>query len=167
MARRPGPGDRAAVCLTARRPRRYGDGMTPDETLRALAALEAAWRRDDLAVAALAQRGPDELALPALVAEYGDQVLGFLVALAFGVREEMEPQALDAVLEQIRGDVTARMCTVLGQTLKTWAAGAPDEAAADIARAVITAVLNFTENAGEDDVLPLLARLRANALEST
>ncbi|WP_280664785.1 MULTISPECIES: hypothetical protein [unclassified Kitasatospora] len=141
--------------------------MTPDETLRALAALEAAWRRDELAVTALARRGPGEVALPILVAEYGEQVLGFLVALAFGVREGMEPQALDAVMEEIRGDVTARMCHVLGQTLKSWAANASDEASADIARAVLTGILNFTENAGEDDVLPLLARLRASALEST
>ncbi|WP_371494077.1 hypothetical protein OG871_03185 [Kitasatospora sp. NBC_00374] len=140
--------------------------MTPDETLRALATLEAAWTHDEQAVAALAQRGPGEPTLPVLVADYGDLVLQSLVTLALGIDESEGDEGAEAASEAMRTDVTARMCTVLGRTLRTWAAGADDGAAADIARAVIAAILNFTEDADESDVLPLLTALRAKALDS-
>ncbi|WP_280728107.1 hypothetical protein [Kitasatospora sp. MAA4] len=136
--------------------------MTPDEILRALAALEAAWNHDDRALAALAQRGRDEPALPALVADYGNLTLRALLTLAFGGDGELSPQELEA---QLQADVTARMCTSLGRTLTTWAAAAPDEASGDIARAVLDAILNFTAGPVEDNVLPLLTALRATALD--
>ncbi|MER8186035.1 hypothetical protein [Kitasatospora sp. NPDC094015] len=142
--------------------------MTPDEILRALAALEAAWRHDGPAVAALAQRGPGEAALPVLVAEYGDLVLKSMVALSLGIGgEEEDPEAMAAAAEVMRSDVSLRMCTVLGRSWRSWAADAADGAAADIARSVISAILNFTEEADEDDVLPLLTALRAKALENS
>ncbi len=134
--------------------------MTPDETLRALAALEAGWKRDDDALTALAQRGPGEAPLPVLLAEYGEQMLQSLLILASGIADPQE------AIECLRADVTARMCTVLGQTLRTWAAGADDEAAGDIARAIVSAILNFTGTQEEERMMPLLAQLRANALHS-
>ncbi|WP_280728214.1 hypothetical protein [Kitasatospora sp. MAA4] len=135
--------------------------MTPDEVLRALAALEAAWKHDDTALAALAQRGPDEVSLPVLVADYGDTTLQALLTLAYRADGLTDPDELD---ERLRVDVTARVCTSIGRTLTSWAATAPDEAAGDVARAVLDAIVNFTEGADEDKVLPLLAALRASAL---
>lgn len=141
--------------------------MTPDETLRALAALESAWRQDEEALAALTQRGPDEVPLPMLVAEYGDLVLQSLVTLALGPHDPTDPEEEQAAADRRQADVTARMCAVLGQTLRTWADSAPDEATGDIARAAITAIVNFTVSADDNQVLPLLAQLRAHALDTT
>ncbi|WP_035791911.1 hypothetical protein [Kitasatospora mediocidica] len=138
--------------------------MKPDEVLRALAALEAAWKRDDVALAALAQRGPDEAALPVLVADYGDMTLQALLTLAFRADGLTDPDELE---ERLRVDVTARVCTSIGRTLTSWAATAPDESAGDIARAVLDAIVNFTEGADEDKVIPLLTALRATALLKT
>ncbi|WP_035803435.1 hypothetical protein [Kitasatospora mediocidica] len=136
--------------------------MTPDEVLRALAALEAAWRQDDTALAALAQRGRDEPTLPVLLADYGNLTLRALLTLAFGDDGQVSPEELE---QRLQADVTARMCTSLGRTLTTWAATAPDEASGDIARAVLDAILNFTAGPVEDNVLPLLTALRATALD--
>jgi hypothetical protein len=134
--------------------------VTPDETLRALAALEAGFKRDDEALAALAPCAPDETALPVLIADYGIQTLTAMVLLAAGTTE---PAELDELLET---NVTARMCAALGRTWAGWAASAADEASGGLARAVIDAVLSFTEGGGDEHVLPLLAGLRAQALEA-
>ncbi|MFE9427542.1 hypothetical protein ACFYNO_31740 [Kitasatospora sp. NPDC006697] len=134
--------------------------MTPDENLRALAALEAGFRRDEAALAALSQRAPDEAALPVLLAAYGVRTLDAMVLIASGTTD---PAELDTLLQQ---NVTARMCATLGRTLTSWAAEAPDAASGDIARAVIDAILSFTQNGDESCVLPLLAGLRAQALEA-
>ncbi|MDH6108663.1 hypothetical protein P3T36_002416 [Kitasatospora sp. MAP12-15] len=143
--------------------------MTPDETLRALAALEAAWLRDERALSALAERSPGELSLPVLVAAYGDQILDSLVSLACGIRpaDDSDPEGQAAAEERKQTAVAARMTAVVGRTLTTWAASAPESASGDIGRAVIDAVLNFTAGTGEKHVLPLLAALRSSALNRT
>ncbi|MFE0458581.1 hypothetical protein ACFW1A_04870 [Kitasatospora sp. NPDC058965] len=133
--------------------------MTPDETLRALAALEAGFKRDDQALAALARRAPDEPGLPVLVADFGVLTLDTLVLLASGLAGRPEAD------EFLRTNVTARMCAALGRTWTGWAAGADDGASGEIARAVIDGILSFTEGAGEQHVLPLLAALRDQALQ--
>ncbi|MFF7638261.1 hypothetical protein ACFZB9_34705 [Kitasatospora sp. NPDC008050] len=137
--------------------------MTPDDTLRALAALEAAWRQDSRALEALAECGPGETRLPVLVADYGDLVLDSMLSLACGIHGGMDEAEFDAAMERKEADVTVRMCAALGRTLKSWAATAPDSASGDVARAVVDAVHTFTA-AGEEDVLRLLAALRAGVL---
>ncbi|MFF3006803.1 hypothetical protein ACFVTF_28865 [Kitasatospora sp. NPDC057940] len=143
------------------------DGMTVDESLRALAALEAAWKDDDEALSALAAGGADERSLPALVAAYGEHAMDTLMALAFGLRSTMSDEELAELSDAVSSNIGARMSALLTQSLKTWGSLAPrDDLAATkaIARAVIDSMRAVTEDPSQTEVLPLLATFRTYAL---
>ncbi|MFD0402670.1 hypothetical protein [Kitasatospora sp. NPDC127121] len=141
--------------------------MTVDESLRALAALEAAWKDDDEALSALAAGGADERSLPALVAAYGEHAMDTLMALAFGLRSTMSDEELAELSDAVSSNIGARMSALLTQTLKTWGTLAPrDDLAVTkaIAHAVIDSMRAVTEDPSQTEVLPLLATFRTYAL---
>ncbi|MEV7357663.1 MULTISPECIES: hypothetical protein [unclassified Kitasatospora] len=143
------------------------DGMTVDESLRALAALEAAWKDDDEALSALAAGGADERSLPALVAAYGEHAMDTLMALAFGLRSTMSDEEIAELSDAVSSNIGARMSALLTQALKTWGALAPPDDLAvtkAIARAVIDSMRAVTEDPSQTEVLPLLATFRTYAL---
>ncbi|MEV8327231.1 MULTISPECIES: hypothetical protein [unclassified Kitasatospora] len=141
--------------------------MTVDESLRALAALEAAWKDDDEALSALAAGGADERSLPALVAAYGEHAMDTLMALAFGLRSTMSDEELAELSDAVSSNIGARMSALLTQALKTWGTLAPrDDLAVTkaIAHAVIDSMRAVTEDPSQTEVLPLLATFRTYAL---
>ncbi|MEU8925911.1 hypothetical protein AB0D10_34100 [Kitasatospora sp. NPDC048545] len=143
------------------------DGLTMDEALRALAALEAAWKDDDEALAALAAGSADEPPLPALVAAYGEHAMDTLMALAFGLRSTMSDEELAEISDAVSSNIGARMSALLTQTLKAWGTlAAPDDFAVTkiIAHTVIDAMRAVTEDPSKTEVLPLLATFRSYAL---
>lgn len=145
------------------------DGMTVDESLRALATLEAAWKDDDEALSALAAGGADERSLPALVAAYGEHAMDTLLALAFGLRSSMSDEEIVELSDAVSSNIGARMSALLTQALKTWGAlAAPDDLAVTkaIAHAVIDAMRAVTEDPSRTEVLPLLATFRTYALNN-
>ncbi|WP_316527910.1 hypothetical protein [Kitasatospora brasiliensis] len=143
------------------------DGLTVDEALRALAALEAAWKDDDEALSALAAGGPGERPLPALVAAYGEHAMDTLMALAFGLRATMSDEEIAEISDAVSSNIGARMSALLTQTLKAWGtlAAADDLSVTKIiAATVIDAMRAVTEDPGKTEVLPLLATFRSYAL---
>ncbi|MDH6122289.1 hypothetical protein [Kitasatospora sp. GAS204B] len=146
-----------------------GSELTRDEVLRALAALEAGWQRDEHALTVLGERQAGERALPALLALYGERTLRALLTLAVGGPDGLSSQqALDAA-EELDRSVLGRISGVLGQTLEAWAqAGGDDSAVAGhIARTVIGAIAAVSQSADGDDVLPLIAALRTQTLRES
>ncbi|MFJ2867647.1 hypothetical protein [Kitasatospora sp. NPDC087314] len=145
------------------------DGMTVDESLRALATLEAAWKDDDEALSALATGGADERSLPALVAAYGEHAMDTLMALAFGLRSSMSDEEIAELSDAVSSNIGARMTALLTQALKTWGTLAPPDDLAvtkAIAHAVIDAMRAVTEDPSQTEVLPLLATFRTYALNN-
>ncbi|MFJ9692268.1 hypothetical protein [Kitasatospora sp. NPDC101183] len=143
------------------------DGLTMDEALRALAALEAAWKDDDEALAALATCGAEERGLPALIAAYGEHAMDTLMALAFGLRATMSEEEMVDLSDAVSSNIGARMSALLTRTLKAWgtAAEADDlRVAKVIAHTVIDAMRAVTEDPSKTEVLPLLATFRTYAL---
>ncbi|MET8627079.1 hypothetical protein ABZW30_25520 [Kitasatospora sp. NPDC004669] len=144
------------------------DGLTVDEALRALAALEAAWKDDDEALSALAAGGTEERPLPALVATYGEYAMDTLMALAFGLRSSMSDEEIAELSNAVSANIGARMSALLTQTLKAWGTvAAPDDLAITkiIACTVIDAMRAVTEEPSKTEVLPLLATFRSYALD--
>jgi hypothetical protein len=143
------------------------DGLTVDEALRALAALEAAWKDDDEALSALAAGSADERPLPALVAAYGEHAMDTLMALAFGLRSTMSDEEIAELSDAVTANIGARMSALVTQTLKAWGAvAAPDDLKVTkvIAHTVIDAMRAVTEEPSKTEVLPLLATFRTYAL---
>ncbi|MFB7123011.1 MULTISPECIES: hypothetical protein [unclassified Kitasatospora] len=146
------------------------DGLTADEALRALAALEAAFKDDDEALTALAASGPGERPLPALVAAYGEHAMDTLMALAFGLRATMSDEEIAEISDAVSSNIGARMSALLTQTLKAWGTLAPAEdlpVIKIIAHTVIDAMRAVTEDPSKTEVLPLLATFRSYALNGT
>ncbi|GHF65958.1 hypothetical protein GCM10018790_49730 [Kitasatospora xanthocidica] len=146
------------------------DGLTVDEALRALAALEAAWKDDEEALSALAAGSVEEQPLPALVAAYGEHAMDTLMALAFGLRSTMSDEELAEISDAVSSNIGARMSALLTQTLKTWGTlAAPDDHTVTkiIAHTVIDAMRAVTEDPSKTEVLPLLATFRSYALNGT
>jgi hypothetical protein len=140
--------------------------LTRDDTLRALAALEAAWREDEQALAALAG-GPDERPLPVLLATYGHRTMQALLALACGGSIELTSEETDALLDRMSRNTVVQLSGVLDDVLAAWAGCAGHDAAAagHIGRTVIAAVAAVSRTDSGDEVLPLLAALRAQTLQ--
>ncbi|MER7772231.1 hypothetical protein [Kitasatospora sp. NPDC096140] len=146
------------------------DGLTVDEALRALAALEAAWKDDEEALSALAAGSVGEQPLPALVAAYGEHAMDTLMALAFGLRSTMSDEELAEISDAVSSNIGARMSALLTQTLKAWGTlAAPDDLSVTkiIAHTVIDAMRAVTEDPTKTEVLPLLATFRTYALSDT
>ncbi|MEE1820791.1 hypothetical protein PUR61_01015 [Streptomyces sp. BE20] len=139
--------------------------MTPDQMLRVLAALEAAWTGDALALESLAHTGPGEKPLPVAIADYADLALQSLTAAAHGVRDGLPPDEIQAAAARMVADTGTRMTELLAQTLQLWAASPAGPATVDdMAHVVISAILTFTPDGEPEQVLPMLAQLRAAAL---
>ncbi|WP_331730555.1 hypothetical protein OHV05_36770 (plasmid) [Kitasatospora sp. NBC_00070] len=139
--------------------------MDQNEVLRALDALKAAWRGDDAALTAAVEC--DGVALPVLLAAYGDEVLRALFVTRAGVRAGMSAAELAAVQEAMELDVAVRMGVLLAQTLRAWAeleGGDPVMVSREISRALLSAMVSVTQSPSREDVEPMLEHLRAEAV---
>ncbi|MGW2089078.1 hypothetical protein [Streptomyces sp. NPDC001880] len=140
------------------------DAMTPDSILRACGYLEAVWREDEVAMAALLRHEPGEQPTPVLVAGLGDLIMQAMLPARFGIHDGMPADELAAATEKLNADPTVQVSIVLSETLKSLAAvGAPQQAAI-IARSLL-GYLVAIGGAAEDDVLPLIDVLRQAALQ--
>ncbi|MFE9426753.1 hypothetical protein ACFYNO_27745 [Kitasatospora sp. NPDC006697] len=142
--------------------------LTQDETLRALAALEASWHRDEQALAALVAATESEQPLPVLLADYGHRTLQALLTIAFSGGDDT-PEDAARQTEQMRENAIYRLSEVLGEALEVWAANAGEDVAAagQIGRLVVAAIVAVSQSSTGDEILPLLAALRAHTLKDT
>ncbi|TQF06884.1 hypothetical protein E6W39_37715 [Kitasatospora acidiphila] len=144
------------------------DGMdlTRDETLRALAALEASWRHDDQALEALGAAEEYEQPLPVLLADYGHRTLRALLTIAFS-GGTAAPEEMPELTERMRDNAIYRLSEVLGDALEVWGdtADSSPAAAGHIGRTVMSAIVAVSQSDTGEDILPLLAALRAHTLQ--
>ena len=143
--------------------------LTPDQILRAVAALEAAWTHDDIALAALARGGHEEESLAVLVAEYGSTALKTMVLVAAGLQDLEEADQQEA-MEAFREGLVSHTTMLAVGMLQGWAlsAGGTVEATGDFARGLLKALLTFaTDGDDDEDVLAFIALLRADALANS
>ncbi|MER8103910.1 hypothetical protein [Kitasatospora sp. NPDC094016] len=141
--------------------------LTTDEMLRVLAALEAAWTGDTPALESLAAASPGEKPLQAAIADYADMALQTLLAAAHGIHNGLSADQLDDAVTRMRTDTGTRMAKLLAQTLRLWAKRPADlQTIDDMAHVLISALLVLTVDDDQENVLPLLAQLRAGALAS-
>jgi hypothetical protein len=140
--------------------------LTRDETLRALAALEASWRHDDQALEALGAAGDYEQPLPVLLADYGHRTLRALLTIAFS-GGNATAEDMPELTEQMRSNAIYRLSEVLGDALTVWgdSADSSPAAAGDIGRTVMAAIVAVSQSNTGEDILPLLAALRAHTLQ--
>ncbi|MFI9324359.1 hypothetical protein ACIGXI_31885 [Kitasatospora aureofaciens] len=88
-----------------------------------------------------------------------------LIAASCGIHDGMPADTLAAAAQRMHADGGARMTKIWTQTLALWAAGPTDLRTIDgMCHALISAILAITADGTADDILPLLARLRAAAL---
>jgi hypothetical protein len=136
--------------------------------VRCLAFMEAVWNGDAEAMKSLSASGAGEEPLGVLLAQYGDLVLQALVTAQFGINDDQADDEREAAVERMRRDPGVQVSIVLAETLKAWArTDASVPAAAGITRSVLSAILAFSEDATEDSVLPMLAKLREDALRAS
>ncbi|MFB7852370.1 hypothetical protein ACFC34_35885 [Streptomyces sp. NPDC056053] len=138
--------------------------MGPDNILRACGYLEAVWRGDTTAAAALMNHEPGETPTPVLLAELGDLIMQTLPPAQAGIHDGMDKTELAAATEKLGADPVVRVSLVLSETLQALAPTATPDQAQIIARALIGYIVSVS-NATEDDVLPLLEALRQAALQ--
>ncbi|MER7682182.1 MULTISPECIES: hypothetical protein [unclassified Streptomyces] len=140
--------------------------LTPDQVMRAVAALEAAWARDDDALAALVQSGHGERPLAELVAQYGASRLQTVVLVATGIAH-LDGAEQQEALTQWREGPLSHVTTVAMSTMSGWARAAGEDVGAtgDLARHALQAILSFT-TIGDDpqDLRTLFAYLREDAV---
>lgn len=139
--------------------------LTADERLRVLAALEAAWTKDHVALEILAATGAGERSLAEAVAAYAEETMRTLLAATTELHDGSTPAEVDAAAQRLASDPGARMTHLWVHTLSLWAQEpASVRALEGMCRALLTAILSYTGDGGPDDVLPLLAQLRAAVL---
>ncbi|MFC9219740.1 hypothetical protein ACFT8W_02800 [Streptomyces hygroscopicus] len=140
--------------------------LTPDQVLRAVAALEAAWADDNDALAALVRSGHGEQPLAVLIAQYGASRLQSTVLIVTGIAS-LEGADRQEALAELREGLISHMTAVALSMMSGWAVSAGDDVQAtrDLARSVLQALLSFTTD-GDDpqEVRALFAHLRADAL---
>ncbi|MFJ9522876.1 hypothetical protein ACIRPK_32095 [Kitasatospora sp. NPDC101801] len=138
--------------------------MPPDQILRVLAALEAAWTGDAQELESVAVTGPGEKPLHAAIADYADPALQSLTATGPGVHDGLLPDQLQALIAQMGAETGNRTTKLLARTLQLWAAPpAGLTTVDDMAYVVISAILTFTPDGGQEQVPPILAQLRTAA----
>ncbi|MFF9647315.1 hypothetical protein [Kitasatospora aureofaciens] len=143
--------------------------LTPDQVLRAVAALEAAWGGNDEALAALAQDVPGEQQLAVLIGEYGTLMLETMLLTVTGTRGLPEAQRKEAVGE-FTGSLNGHVAELAAGFLRGWARNADSSVRAigGLARAVLQALLSFTTDGDErTELQALLDYLRADALANS
>lgn len=156
---------------SARARTRHGYGaampseLTPDQVLRVIAALEAAWDGDDHALAALMRGGSVEQPLAALVAEFGESRLLKMVLAVTGI-DGLEGAELERAVAEYGQSLTPHLLGVASGLMSGWAVSAGEDVRAigDLARHVLRALLSFTGRDDPEGVRALLAHLRADAL---
>ncbi|MFK8906853.1 hypothetical protein [Streptomyces sp. YS-3] len=140
--------------------------LSPDQVMRVLAALEAAWGEDEAALTALVNGGRDEQPLGVLVARYGATQLQNLLLIVTGIAD-LEGIERQEALTQFREGLVAHMATMATELITGWAASTGDDARATgaLARSVLQTLLSFTTNGNNpQEVRALFAHLRANAM---
>ncbi|MEV5781301.1 hypothetical protein ACGFWD_42230 [Streptomyces sp. NPDC048448] len=140
--------------------------LTPDQVMRAVAALEAAWASDDDALATLVQSGHGERSLAELVAQYGASRLQTVVLVATGIAHLDGAEQQEALTQWREGPVS--LVTSVAMTMMSgWAraAGEDVQSTGDLARHALQAILSFTA-IGDDPqgVRSLFAYLREDAV---
>jgi hypothetical protein len=135
--------------------------LTQDDSLRAVAALEAISKDDDTRLTVLT--GPGERPLPDLLAAYGQHVLQRLMLAAFGADPTMGADEIRHITAEINADQQARIVFLLADTLKKWAATAGDEPV--VAKQIGTTVLLAVGEHVDGDVQVVLQALRAQVLQ--
>ncbi|MCX4580366.1 hypothetical protein OHB41_45885 [Streptomyces sp. NBC_01571] len=140
--------------------------LTADQVMRAVAALEAAWARDDDALAVLVQSGHGERPLAELVAQYGASRLHCMVLIVTGIANLDGADQQEALAELQKG-LVPHMTSVAMTMMSGWAlaAGADVQATGNLARRILQAILSFT-TVGDDpqEVRALFAYLREDAV---
>ncbi|MGF1429095.1 hypothetical protein [Kitasatospora sp. LaBMicrA B282] len=141
--------------------------MTPDQKLRAVAALEAAWTHDVQALVLLARRMDGEKPLSLLLAAYAERVLRGLIAAHLRECEHGDPA--DRGKEEFwRTDPVMTTSLALATTYHCWADTADQEdliTADSLARCILLG-LATVEGGGtrDEDLVALIGRLRARAI---
>ncbi|MER5561181.1 hypothetical protein ABT071_21510 [Streptomyces sp. NPDC002506] len=140
--------------------------LTPDQILRVVAALEAAWGGDEDALAALVRGGQREQPLAQLITQYGASRLQSMLLVVTGINRLDGPDLQEA-LSAFREGLISHVTTIALSMMDGWAHTAGDDvrATGELARQVMRALLSFTTD-GDDprEVQALLAHLRANAV---
>ncbi|MFE9347985.1 hypothetical protein [Streptomyces olivaceus] len=142
------------------------DELTPDDHLRALAALEAVVQNNDSGLQVLAG-GEHERPLAALLAAYGKHTLERVLLAAFGIEATMTRDETGQRVAELNGDPMARIVFLLNDSLHHQAALAGDDlvTAKRIGGSILLAMHAFTD-ADNQDALTLLRALRNEALQS-
>ncbi|MFD4604358.1 hypothetical protein ACFWPQ_40875 [Streptomyces sp. NPDC058464] len=139
--------------------------LTPDQVMRVVAALQAAWSDDNDALAALVRGGHDEQPLAALIAEFGVSRMQTMVLIATGISDQDGADRQEALTES--EGLILHMTTVAVSMVSGWALSASGDvqATGDLARHVLQAILSFTSDGDNpQEVQALFAHLRADAL---
>jgi hypothetical protein len=144
--------------------------LSPDEVLRAINALEAAWKRDDDALAALGGSGVGKQPLAQLIARYGASAVERTALVSIGAGHLPRAEAELALMESGDG-LGHHMLILLGLTLANWAADARDDVQATgaLGRSVLQTMLSFGHGDEESrnlEVTLVFAGLRAGAARS-
>ena len=139
--------------------------LTPDEHLRALAALEAVSANDDAALAVLA--APGERPLPELLAVYGEHNLQRILLAAFGINAATGPDEMAELLAEMNSTQQARLAFILIGTLRQVAdrAGGDLATAKIVGMAVLNAIGTFIDE-GDAAVAVVLRALRQEVLKA-
>ncbi|MFJ6752906.1 MULTISPECIES: hypothetical protein [unclassified Streptomyces] len=140
--------------------------LTTDDILAASAYLEAVWTENAEAKAALLDRGPDETTMPVLVTDLGNHIIQGLMLQAVGIHDGMGEDELEAATERLNTDPTVRVSKLLAETMSEIAPSANEQQCETLARSVISYVMSVSADVDQEDVLPLIAMLRDNALRS-
>ncbi|MFE4915840.1 hypothetical protein ACFRCX_30510 [Streptomyces sp. NPDC056652] len=140
--------------------------LTPDQVMRAVAALEAAWAEDNDALAALMRGAHSEQPLAVLVAQYGTSRMQGMMLVVTGIAS-LDGADQQEALAEFREGLISHMTMVAMNMMSGWAlsAGGDVQATGDLARSILQAILSFTTD-GDDpqEVRALIAHLRADAL---
>ncbi|AKH83968.1 hypothetical protein AA958_19250 [Streptomyces sp. CNQ-509] len=140
------------------------DPMAPEDVLRACAYMEAVWRTDTAAMAALLQHEPAEVPTATLLTELGENIMQWIFPAQFGIRGGLTAEELDAAAGKMDADPTVRVSRVLLETLKTLASDGTPENTETIARAVTGFLVAISDAATESDVMTMFDNLRQSAL---
>ncbi|MFE7560815.1 hypothetical protein [Kitasatospora sp. NPDC057500] len=122
--------------------------------------------RNDDALAALARDVPGEQPLAVLVAGYGTLMLENTLLTVTGIRALPEAEQQEAI-EVFNGTLSGHQAELAAGFLHGWArsTGSGAQAVGYLARAVLQALLSFTDNGDDEtEVRALFDFLRADAL---
>ncbi|MFE0458526.1 hypothetical protein ACFW1A_04585 [Kitasatospora sp. NPDC058965] len=142
--------------------------MTPDQCLRAVAAMEASWKRDAQALVTLTRPVDGEAPLALVLAEFAERALQQLAAAHLDSRLAQEAGACE---ESLRNDPVLTATVLLATTYHCWSETAAEHdvlAAASLARCILIGLAGLTDvDPADERVEELIAWLRERALDGT